>query len=96
VINYGIEKSYLNYIENYNEIFKGLYSKGLLSKNSYFKKLKEFAIDFVYPFKSIVEIEVAGFNIIVTLMNHYLMAALEESDYQKKIFKLLPERFLFF
>eukprot|EP01080_Neovahlkampfia_damariscottae_P012343 gene12343-6015_t len=90
VINYGVEKSFISFTENYEKIYNGTYSKGLISENFYFKNLKKFALENVYPFDSIVEIEIAGYNIILTLMNHYLLAALDDSTYQKKIFSLLP------
>lgn len=56
--------------------------------------IRQIAYDKVYNHRSVVEIEIAGFQIIGTLLDHFCRAVLNRKDvFSKKVLRLLPEQY---
>jgi dGTPase len=54
------------------------------------------SVDRVYSHSSVVEIELAGYKIISTLIEHFIEALIDSkhSKYNSKLMKLFPDQFL--
>ncbi len=58
------------------------------------KKVQQISIHEVYGHRSVVEIEIAGYKIIGTLLEEFVEAIMtQEETYSKKILSLLPEQY---
>ena len=58
------------------------------------KTVQEISVKDVYAHRSVVEIEIAGYKIIGTLLEEFLEAMMNPKDkYSKKILSLLPEQY---
>lgn len=85
--------------ENYEAILVGNFSKSLVGslqnkKAEAMKLVKEVSFSEVYAHRTVVEIEIAGFKIIGTLLEEFVGAAVHpENKYNKKILSLLPEQY---
>jgi dGTPase len=85
--------------ENYEAILVGNFSKSLVGslqnkKAEAMKLVKEVSFSEVYAHRTVVEIEIAGFKIIGTLLEEFVGAAVHpENRYNKKILSLLPEQY---
>ncbi|MDD4225839.1 MAG: deoxyguanosinetriphosphate triphosphohydrolase [Mariniphaga sp.] len=85
--------------ENYLPILKGEYTKSLTKslKNRHaaaMQHVKEVSYKEVYAHRTVVEIEIAGFKIIGTLLEEFIGAAIHpNNNYNKKILSLLPDQY---
>jgi dGTPase len=85
--------------ENYEAILVGNFSKSLVGslqnkKAEAMRLVKEVSFSEVYAHRTVVEIEIAGFKIIGTLLEEFVGAAVHpENKYNKKILSLLPEQY---
>lgn len=88
------------FIENYNDIMEGKFEKNLISRlpeyeNKALEECRNFSISNIYKHRSVVKIEVTGFNIIGNLMNEFIHAILHQnSAYSRKLLSLIPEQFM--
>ena len=58
------------------------------------KDVKEISFGQVYAHRSVVEIEIAGYKIIGTLLEEFVGAIMQPKDlYSKKILSILPEQY---
>jgi len=58
------------------------------------KIVKEVSFSQVYAHRSVVEIEIAGYKIIGTLLEEFVGATMNSGDlYSKKILSLLPQQY---
>lgn len=84
---------------NYTEIMNGEFSKSLINNLegkslSAMKNLKNISISRIYKHKSVVEIELAGFKIIGSLLEEFVDALLNpNTSYNKSLLTLIPEQF---
>ncbi len=84
---------------NHDDILKGCYSNSLidgLSKNSMeaYRNCSKLAYSKIYNAKPVVDIEIAGFKILGTLLKEFTNALLNpERYYSKNILSLIPEQF---
>jgi dGTPase len=87
------------FLKNEEAILKGDYSIGLLDKCKYEAQINDIiqiSIDKIYNSQNVIEKEVAGYKIIADLLDVYINAVNntfegKASNYDKLIFKLLPE-----
>lgn len=99
VIGKLIYESIRIFDENKTKILQGNFSKGLIgSLNETPSKAMDLVKDIsyiqVYAHRSVVEIEIAGYKIIGTLLEEFVGAMMTPKDvYSKKILSLLPEQY---
>ncbi len=87
------------FIQNHDAILEGAFPKSLISglqgvsKNA-FDRCKRLAINEIYNHRSVVKIELTGFNVLGTLLDEFITAIFNpDSDYSKKILSVLPSQF---
>ncbi len=99
VIGKLIHESMEIFIRNYGEIMEGQMSKGIIGslqnkQDEAMKIVKDISFSQVYNHRSVVEIEIAGYKIIGTLLDEFIEAVLHPNNmYSKKILSLLPEQY---
>ncbi len=85
--------------ENQDSIFNGKFEKSLISnlpekQAEAMDLVKEISYSQVYNHRSVIEIEIAGYKIIGTLLEEFVGAVMNPKDqYSKKILSLLPEQY---
>lgn len=88
------------FLDNQEKIMDGVFQKSLISsletpEAEAMKKVKEVSYSRVYNHRSVVEIEIAGFKIIGTLLEEFAGAILNPAnEYNKKILSLIPEQYI--
>ncbi len=87
------------FIDNYDDIMNGKFEKALVShlpdheKNA-MDKCREFSLKNIYKHPTVVKVELTGFNVIGSLVDEFVNAALEpQKIYNKKLLSLIPEQF---
>jgi dGTPase len=99
VIGKLIHESIKVFEENQEAIMKGSFSKSLISSLQHhhaaaMQLVKEVSWKEVYAHRSVVEIEIAGYKIIGTLLEEFVGAAVNPDDrYNQKILSLLPDQY---
>ncbi len=99
VIGKLIGESMRIFEENHEAILTGIFSKSLIgsleNKQAIaMKQVKEVSFREVYAHRTVVEIEIAGFKIIGTLLEEFVGAVVNPEDrYNKKILSLLPQQY---
>lgn len=87
------------FTENEEQIMQGVFSGSLIDKllpvqAKAMKDVKEISFEQVYAHRSVVEIEIAGYKIIGTLLEEFVGAIMQPKDlYSKKILSILPEQY---
>jgi dGTPase len=87
------------FIKNYNEILNGTFQKNLVAclekrEAEAMREVIEISFSDVYAFRSVVEIEIAGFKIIGTLLEEFVGAVINPEDkYNRRILTLLPDQY---
>ncbi|MBR4147853.1 MAG: deoxyguanosinetriphosphate triphosphohydrolase [Bacteroidales bacterium] len=87
------------FLDHYDAIMEGVFSKSLISYLPEFEKnaLDECRVESVkhiYRHPSVVKIELTGFNVIGTLLEEFTDAVMHpEGAYNKKLLSLMPEQF---
>ncbi|MDA3930874.1 MAG: deoxyguanosinetriphosphate triphosphohydrolase [Prolixibacteraceae bacterium] len=87
------------FINNYEAIMNGEFSRSLMKDISPATKIAmdivvDVSISRVYSDSSVIEIELAGYKIISTLLKHFIDAVINEDKYGTKLMKLFPEQFV--
>lgn len=87
------------FIQHHDQIMEGEYNQSLIkglngnSKDA-FETCKKLAIKDIYNHRSVVKIELTGFNVLGTLLDEFITAIFNpDSDYSKKILSILPSQF---
>ncbi|SHF40060.1 dGTPase [Mariniphaga anaerophila] len=99
VIGKLIRESIRIFKENYDAILSGNFDGTLIGslqnpQATAMKQVKEISFKEVYAHRTVVEIEIAGFKIIGTLLEEFVGAFVEpDNKYNKKIMSLLPEQY---
>lgn len=91
------------FINQQDAILKGEYNNSLIEDipelRTIFEKIEEINIKYIYNNKSVVELEIAGFRIMSSLVEDFVLSALtpkEDRDKeQQKILELLPSQYTF-
>lgn len=87
------------FTDHLDEIMQGRFSKSLMDKLSEtqaaaMKAVKDISYKQVYAHRSVVEIEIAGYKIIGTILQEFAGAVMNpKSMYNKKLLSLLPEQY---
>ena len=84
---------------NYDQIMTGNFEGSLIKKISpvalaAMNEVTDISVKRIYAYPSVIEIELAGYKIITTLLQHFTNAVLNESHYGKKLLKLFPQQFV--
>lgn len=101
VINRLVQECVQVFIENYHSIMDGCFESSLIKNISpgalqALHQVIDVSVDRVYSHSSVVEIELAGYKIISTLIEHFIEALSnnKHSKYNSKLMKLFPGQFL--
>ena len=87
------------FLEKMEAIMAGTFDKSLIdllpeTQAAAMKEVKEVSFSKVYAHRSVVEIEIAGYKIIGTLLEEFIGAIMNPNDmYSKKILSLLPAQY---
>ena len=101
VINLLLEHCANVFWKNQNEILSGSYNKSLTDDLDEqiavpFNKLKEISVKEIYNYRSVVEIELAGYKILGGLMEEFIPAILyPDKPNAEKLLQLLPPQFVY-
>jgi dGTPase len=99
VISKLIHETAQVFIQNHENILDGSFSKSLIShlegiSKQAFDACKKVAIKDIYNDRSVVKIELTGFNVLGTLLDEFVNAIFQpESEYSQKILSILPIQF---
>ncbi len=99
-INALINQSVQIFKHHQDKILKGDFNEGLLDvlgkNHSEWPEIQSFSFDKIYLNNKVVEIEIAGFNVMYVLLEHFLPSAIEisKSAKHRMIKKLIPDQFL--
>ncbi len=99
VIGKLIYESIRIFRENESAIMAGTFEGSLIDRLSEvpaaaMKTVQKISINEVYAHRSVVEIEIAGYKIIGTLLDEFVSAMMNPGDkYSRKILSLLPEQY---
>ena len=80
-------------------ILSGEYQHSLISEispvaQSAMQKVVDVSVKRIYADHSVIEIELAGYKVISTLMEHFIDAMLTKNKYNSKLLKLFPDQFM--
>ena len=87
------------FMSNYDLIMSGTFEGSLIkhipeTSSIAMKRVQKISISRIYADRSVLEIELAGYKIISTLLHEYIHAVLNENDkFGKKLLKLFPDQF---
>ncbi len=87
------------FINKQDEIFSGSFQKALIDQihdtsMAAMKKIKEVSVKNIYNDRSVVEIEISGYQIIGTLLESFIEAILTpKEDFSRKLLQLIPEQY---
>lgn len=99
VIGKLINECFHVFKSNQEEILSGQFEEALIdginkTQAEAMKKVREISFSRVYAHRSVVEIEIAGYKIIGTLLEEFVGAIMQPKDmYSKKILSLLPGQY---
>lgn len=99
VINKLVNECIQVFIDHYEEIMEGSFKKCLVDclpdvSQRAMDTCSKVAFEKIYNDKSVVDIELAGYNILGTLLHEFIKAAMNPSlSYSKKLLSLLPLQF---
>lgn len=99
VISLLVKNCVVAFMKNYHSIMNGEFDRSLMKDispvaSSAMKEVIDVSINQIYCHTSVVEIELAGYKIITTLLQHFTDAVLNDSNYGKKMMKLFPQQFV--
>jgi dGTPase len=87
------------FMDNYTQIMEGTFDSTLIKNistvaSAAMKNVAHVSVNKVYSHQLVIEIELAGYKIISTLLEHFISAVLHESHYNQKLLKLFPAQFM--
>jgi len=96
-----IDEAAKQFLENEAAILKGIYDHALLDKSKYEAQINDIikiSVDKIYNSKEVLEKEIAGYRIIVDLLDSFSKAAINqlnknETNYNKLLLQLVPDYF---
>ena len=98
-INLMIDKLSAVFMAHEPELLAGTLEKDLLKclpqrEHELIERINEFSVKYIYNYKAVVEIEIAGYNVIGGLLREFVHAVLNpEHTKSKKILKLVSPQF---
>lgn len=87
------------FLENYEAVMKGHFEGSLVdhlpeTAANAMERVKEVSMGKIYAHRSVVEIEIAGYKIIGTLLDEFVRAVIHPKDsYSQKLLSLLPAQY---
>ncbi|MGE4287131.1 MAG: deoxyguanosinetriphosphate triphosphohydrolase [Salinivirgaceae bacterium] len=99
VINHLVNTTAQIFLENESTILRGKFSGSLVdylngTEKQAMKACKEVAWKKIYNHRSVIEIEITGYNVINTLLEEFTRAMFHNSDdYSKKLLSLMPVQY---
>ncbi len=87
------------FVENEEQILSGEFSSSLIKKispelSAAYQKCEEVSFKRIYRYKDVVDIEIAGYNIIYTLINRLSQAVFSpEKAYSRMLLATVPEQY---
>jgi len=87
------------FVSNYDDIMEGHFEKSLIDRLPEFEKnalkaCRDKSVKDIYRNKSVVKIEVTGFNVLGTLLEDFSDAVMRpDTPYNKKLLSLMPDQF---
>ena len=99
-ISLMVEKLSRQFIKHENELLEGILEKDLMKclkddDQQLIKEINEFSFKNIYNYKSVVEIEIAGFNVIGGLLKEFVAAVLHPQNARaEKLLQLIPAQFV--
>ncbi len=99
LINHLVYRMRDIFMENEAELLAGNLNKPLVdflpeNEKALMKKIDQFSVAQIYNHRSVVEIEVAGYNVIGALLEHLVGAVLDPGASKSgKLFKLIPAQY---
>ena len=99
VIGKLIYESFRIFEENEESILKGAFTESLIDhlpevRSEAMEQVRKISVAEVYNHRTVVEIEIAGYKIIGTLLDEFVDAIMNPNNkYSKKILSLLPEQY---
>ncbi len=94
-----VDKLSQAFMEHEEELLAGTLEKDLLSclpkeEQELIDKINDFSVKYIYNYKSVVEIEIAGYNLIGGLLKEFIHAVLHpDTSKSKKVLQLIPQQF---
>lgn len=94
-----VEKLSNAFIENEEALLAGTLEKDLLAclppeEQQLIDKINDYSVKYIYNYKSVVEVEIAGYNLIGGLLKEFVHAVLHpNTSKSKKILQLIPQQF---
>lgn len=88
------------FMDNEEALLSGTLEKDLLQclpekEYELIKTINKFSVQYIYDYRSVVEIEIAGFNVIGGLLKEFMHAVLHPNDIRgNKLLQLLPAQFV--
>jgi dGTPase len=87
------------FLDNYEAILKGTFTGSLIKKleptcKQAYKTCTGVAVQRIYRHRSVIEIELAGYKILGTLLEEFVSAVMEPDNfYSKNLLSLIPEQY---
>ncbi|MEZ5017858.1 MAG: deoxyguanosinetriphosphate triphosphohydrolase [Flavipsychrobacter sp.] len=98
-INLMVEKLSKAFIDNEAALLSGNLEKDLLAclpdrEQALIEEINKYSVKYIYNYKSVVEIEIAGYNLIGGLLKEFIHAVLHpDTSKSKKVLQLIPKQF---
>ena len=98
-INEIIGRTSKVFLDNRNEIMNGTFSGSLvknLPKNieTEYEESSDLSVRKIYNNRSVVKVEITGYNVLKTLVEEFLQAILKpNTNYSRKLLQLIPEQY---
>jgi dGTPase len=100
LINHLVYRARDIFLSNQSSLLEGSLGKPLMDylperEKQLMKEIDDFSVQQIYNHRSVIEIEVAGFNVIGALLEHFVEAVLQpQTGKSTKILKLIPAQFV--
>ncbi len=100
VISKLIEETVSIFLNHQKEILNGVFEGSLVkhlkgTSGSAMQAVQQLSVKRIYRHPEVISIELAGYNILGTLLEEFVPAVIEPaSDYHKKLLSLIPEQYL--
>jgi dGTPase len=100
LINHLVYRARDIFLSNQPLLLEGSLGKPLMDylpekEKKLMKEIDDFSVQQIYNHRSVIEIEVAGFNVIGALLEHFVEAVLQpQNGKSTKILKLIPAQFV--
>lgn len=99
-INLLVETAVKNFMKNESELLTGMYNRSLLDDveppmGAALKEINSITVKRIYNHETVVKIELAGYEVMHSLLSHFIPAVLNQrpSHREKKVLQLLPDQY---